>query len=49
VAGLATAEMVRADGIDWNYFGEMSNTVRFGKLPHFVALLHRNTFAKVFR
>lgn len=31
VAGLATPEMVKLDGIDWNYFGEMSNTIRFGQ------------------
>lgn len=31
VAGLATAKMIRVDGIDWNYFGEMSNTLRYGK------------------
>jgi hypothetical protein len=31
VAGLATPEMIRLDGIEWNYFGDMSNTVRFGQ------------------
>ena len=31
VAGLASPEMNRLDGIDWNYFGDMSNSVRYGQ------------------
>ncbi|KRC14817.1 hypothetical protein ASE31_08720 [Acidovorax sp. Root217] len=38
VAGLATAEMVRTDGVDWNYFGAMSNTLRFDQAFGHLAL-----------